>query len=138
MPKLKKTGTIHDTLTGYDFRVDDPLPLRKAARQKCLECVCGSSEEVRRCHIYDCALWPWRLGRGVTNDPEGKTVKVKKVKAPTAKSLEALRAFQGKRHTQGNHPTESAFVAGTDVHAEPERKTGRSGEDTTPNQGATQ
>jgi len=36
---------------------------RKAAvRTKCLECVCWQSPEVRRCHIYDCTLWPWRLG----------------------------------------------------------------------------
>ena len=63
MPKLKTKAPIHDTLTGYDFSVDEPLSRTKAIRQKCLECCCGNAAEVRRCHITDCTLWSWRLGR---------------------------------------------------------------------------
>lgn len=73
--KLKTAGPIHDTVTGFDFRTDDPLLPRKAMRKKCLECVNLSPNDVQRCQIYDCALWPYRLGRGVTQDPEGKIVK---------------------------------------------------------------
>ena len=62
MPKLKTTGTIHDTVTGYDFTVDEPLGRKAAVRHKCLECQCGASAEVRRCQITDCTLWPWRMG----------------------------------------------------------------------------
>lgn len=62
-PRLKTKGIKHDTLTGYDFRVDEPLIRSKAIRQKCLECCCMNRAEVARCHIYDCTLWPWRSGR---------------------------------------------------------------------------
>lgn len=62
MATLKTKGTIHDTLTGYDFEVDSPLSRTKAIRAKCMECCCGNSAEVRRCRITDCALWPWRMG----------------------------------------------------------------------------
>ena len=48
MPKLKTKGKIHATLTGFDFTEDAPLPLRKAVRQKCLECCCGNPAEVQR------------------------------------------------------------------------------------------
>lgn len=35
----------------------------KAIRSKCLECVVGNMAEVRRCHLKDCALWPYRMGK---------------------------------------------------------------------------
>lgn len=63
MPRLKTTGEVHDTLTGYDFREDNPLPRSKAIRQKCIECKCRQLAEIRRCTTYDCPLWPWRMGR---------------------------------------------------------------------------
>ena len=62
MPKLKKSGTIHATITGYDFTKDDPVRPLKAIRLKCLECQGGSPGEVRTCHISDCTLWPYRFG----------------------------------------------------------------------------
>ena len=34
----------------------------KAIRQKCLDCCCGNSAEVRRCQIRKCALWRYRMG----------------------------------------------------------------------------
>jgi hypothetical protein len=33
-----------------------------AIRLKCLDCCCGSAAEVRRCHLTDCALHPYRMG----------------------------------------------------------------------------
>jgi len=36
---------------------------RKAIRLKCLDCCCGSSNEVALCHTITCALWPYRKGK---------------------------------------------------------------------------
>jgi len=60
--EIKKTGTIHSTATGYDFREDKPLSLRKALHEKCLECANGSLHAVKTCTLYDCPLWPLRVG----------------------------------------------------------------------------
>ena len=35
----------------------------QAIRAKCLDCCGGQKAEVRRCHIRDCPLWPYRMGR---------------------------------------------------------------------------
>lgn len=34
----------------------------KAIRAKCLDCCCGSAKEVRLCPVYDCPLYPFRMG----------------------------------------------------------------------------
>lgn len=34
----------------------------KAIRLKCLDCCCGSSNEVKLCPIERCPLWPFREG----------------------------------------------------------------------------
>lgn len=36
----------------------------QAIRLKCLNCVCFIPSEVRKCHIEECALWPYRMGKG--------------------------------------------------------------------------
>ena len=41
------------------FRAENPL---KAIREKCLDCCCGNSAEVRKCVAVECALWPFRMG----------------------------------------------------------------------------
>lgn len=48
-----------------------PTPLR-AIRLKCLDCSCGSAQEVRECPIEACPLYYYRSGhnpkrKGVTN-----------------------------------------------------------------------
>ena len=35
----------------------------KAIREKCLDCCCGSAQEVSMCVIEDCALYAFRLGK---------------------------------------------------------------------------
>ena len=35
--------------------------IRKAIREKCLDCCCGQSGEVIKCNIRKCSLWPYRL-----------------------------------------------------------------------------
>lgn len=37
-------------------------PLLKVIREKCLDCCCGDSTEVRKCPAVDCALWAYRMG----------------------------------------------------------------------------
>lgn len=42
----------------------------KAIRKKCLECCCGQRNEVRLCHIKDCALWGYRMGHRPKDDAD--------------------------------------------------------------------
>jgi hypothetical protein len=35
----------------------------RAIRAKCLDCTCGSSNEVQLCPVTDCSLYPYRLGK---------------------------------------------------------------------------
>lgn len=35
----------------------------KAIRAKCMDCSGDSFKFVKECHIRDCALWPYRMGR---------------------------------------------------------------------------
>lgn len=34
----------------------------KAIREKCLDCCCGASAEVKLCPVTGCALWQYRFG----------------------------------------------------------------------------
>ena len=68
--KLKSSGTIYSTLTGFDFTKDKPMTPRKAMRMKCLECA-TTAYEVKRCPVKDCGLWPFRLGVGICTNREG-------------------------------------------------------------------
>ena len=49
-------------------------PLLKVIREKCLDCCAGQHCEVRKCHIKECPLWPYRMGKNpyhsrlMTND----------------------------------------------------------------------
>ena len=47
-----------------ELKILDPL---RAIRAHCRECSGGNVGEIRRCRVYDCALWPHRMGmRGNT------------------------------------------------------------------------
>ena len=35
----------------------------KAIRLKCLDCCCGSANEVKLCTVEKCALYPFRFGK---------------------------------------------------------------------------
>jgi hypothetical protein len=41
----------------------------KVIREKCLECCCGSTGEVRECPITTCPLWPYRMGTNPLRQP---------------------------------------------------------------------
>lgn len=38
----------------------------KSIRAKCLDCCCGSPQEVRFCPTQNCPLWPYRMGKRPT------------------------------------------------------------------------
>ena len=59
----------------------------KAIRQHCLECCCGSAYEVKNCVIYDCNLYPFRLG----NNPFRKREMTEEQKQATAERLKSAR-----------------------------------------------
>ena len=68
--KFRKGREGRRTVTGFDFRADEPLIRSRAIRAKCLECQCGQQGEVSRCEMTDCPLWPWRMGRKVARKAE--------------------------------------------------------------------
>ncbi len=35
----------------------------KSIRKKCIDCCGDQLAEVRRCHITECPLWPFRMGK---------------------------------------------------------------------------
>lgn len=35
----------------------------KAIREKCLDCCCGSTLEVKECSVETCPIYPFRLGK---------------------------------------------------------------------------
>jgi len=41
----------------------------KSIRNKCLDCCCGSRGQVSKCHLLECSLHPYRLGK----DPKPST-----------------------------------------------------------------
>lgn len=44
-------------------KVSKNKPLLKVIREKCIDCCVGSVYEVKLCHIKDCVLHPYRLGK---------------------------------------------------------------------------
>jgi len=45
-----------------DGQIQKYTPL-KAIRRKCLDCCCGSPQEVKSCELDFCSLHPYRLGK---------------------------------------------------------------------------
>lgn len=43
----------------------------KAIRLKCLDCSCGSSNEVKLCPVEKCPLYPFRLGKNPNREGIG-------------------------------------------------------------------
>lgn len=63
----------------------------KAIRAKCLDCSCGSSDEVKACPIKDCALYPFRFGK---NPYRAKPEYSEEQKARMAERLREARNAQ--------------------------------------------
>ena len=54
----KHPSDVPSDFLSLKFRAQNPL---KAIREKCFDCCCGNSAEVRKCAADDCALWPYRM-----------------------------------------------------------------------------
>jgi hypothetical protein len=52
---------VHGTKTVTKLAAD--LTPLKAIRAKCIDCSGGSPKVATECHILECSLWPYRLGR---------------------------------------------------------------------------
>jgi hypothetical protein len=61
--------------------VDNPPRGARGVREHCLACA-ESKTEVRRCQIYNCPCWPYRMGRNPYNANRGKVPVYKAGKAP--------------------------------------------------------
>ena len=59
----------------------------KSIRKYCLGCCNGSSLEVKLCTIPDCALFPYRLGKG---RPKLKSIRKKCLDCSTGSSKEVM------------------------------------------------
>lgn len=72
------------------------LSMAKGIRLNCLDCSAGSSNEVKRCELTDCPLWPYRLGRKPTAeeaaDYAGPGDPVLKSEAAAARARERAKA----------------------------------------------
>jgi hypothetical protein len=57
-----------DPITGFDFRVDEPVQPVKAIRKRCVDCVDGEIKRIPGCKFppgsfNGCSLHPMRMGR---------------------------------------------------------------------------
>ena len=50
----------------------------KAIREKCLDCSCGSTAEVKECTVEQCPLFPYRFGKNPFRQKREMTEEQKK------------------------------------------------------------
>lgn len=50
----------------------------KAIREKCIECCCGSSTEVKECTAQKCPIYPYRFGKNPFRQKREMTEEQKK------------------------------------------------------------
>ena len=53
-------------------------PILRVLRAKCVDCCGGNEAEVRRCHITDCDLWPYRLGKNPFSGHKGNAAALRR------------------------------------------------------------
>jgi hypothetical protein len=70
VPSGNKIGSLREQID-QEVNVKLLTPI-KAIRAKCLDCCCGSRNEVRACTIPDCSLYPYRFGRRPTPVERGE------------------------------------------------------------------
>jgi hypothetical protein len=86
-------ATKHTFIT-KDGHTTKLLSQGRAIREKCLECSCWSSDEVRECPATDCVLYPFRFGK----DPGRKKIIMSdERKAKLKEQLKHGRGMQQKR-----------------------------------------
>lgn len=67
----------------------------KVIRAKCIDCMCGQVEEVKRCPCEDCPLWPFRMGKN--------PYRTKSTREFTPEQREAARERMRKLHEARKH-----------------------------------
>ena len=50
----------------------------KAIREKCLDCCCGSTLEVKECNVVKCPIYPFRMGKNPFRQKREMTEEQKK------------------------------------------------------------
>lgn len=60
----------------------------KAIRAYCLSCVCDNAAEVRRCHLTNCPLHPFRFGKNPFYGKKDKAEELPSEENETAESLQ--------------------------------------------------
>ena len=104
---------------------DAKLTPLKAIRAKCIECVCGSKAEVRKCVIPSCPLYPYRMG----HDPHRKGIGGFSAKKPISASDSEHDSRSEGRHTSGEFDTKNAASVGIEA-AEKENRPGEESTET--------
>jgi len=108
---------------------DAKLTPLKAIRAKCIECVCGSKAEVRKCVIPSCPLYPYRMG----HDPHRKGIGGKGGGFSVKKHISANDSEHDSRsgciHTSGNLEMKNTASVGGDA-AEKENRPGEESTET--------
>lgn len=67
----------------------------KVIREKCLDCCCGSANEVKLCTAERCPLWPWRMGKNPYRKPpseaqrEAARLKMQKLQQQRAANVDS-------------------------------------------------
>ena len=80
----------------------------KAIRKKCLDCCCGSSNEVKLCQVESCALHPYRFGKNPNYIPKEPTAAQQKARNA------AVARLSNRNHCNKstNTPTEGKDTTG--------------------------
>ena len=79
---MRKENTVEEK------QITNPV---KAIRAKCLDCCCGSPEEVRQCPCENCALYPFRLGKNPFRTQKEPTEAQRAAREAAAERLRNLR-----------------------------------------------
>jgi hypothetical protein len=60
----EKTGRDPRAMSRTDLEAlgHKPMAVLDVIREKCLDCCCGVSLEVRKCVAVECPSWPFRMG----------------------------------------------------------------------------
>lgn len=71
--------------------------MKKAIKEKCLDCCCGQREEVKLCPAKGCPLWDYRLG----DDPyRQKRVLTEEQKEEMVKRLQKAKLSKNRTEIQ--------------------------------------
>jgi hypothetical protein len=82
-----------------------PMSATAAIRAHCLDCCCGSADEVRKCVSVRCPSWPWRMARNPW-------------RAPPTEAQIAARRETGKRLHAKHAGAAPEAINGVDLGAE--------------------